>query len=145
MAKSRSCKDCAAEGVTTERAAPFPGPRCATHNREWKKRNKHRAHARRMDAVYGITAADYQKLYHYQGGRCYICQRATGARKRLAVDHDHKLCGTHPPDQGCRRCIRGLLCSICNRVVIGRYGIDSLQRAIDYLHDPPARSVVRPR
>ena len=140
----KPCKDCVADGVTTNRPAPHPGPRCVTHHRAVKKERKKRAHARRVDIFYGITAAQYQMLYRHQGGSCYICQRATGATRNLAVDHDHDLCDTHPPDRGCPRCVRGLLCSICNRVVIGRYDEESLLRAVKYLRHPPARSILRP-
>ncbi|WP_237113499.1 endonuclease domain-containing protein, partial [Mycobacteroides abscessus] len=45
---------------------------------------------------FGLTPEDYWKLYEYQNGRCYLCQRASGRTKRLAVDH-----GTGP---GWRRC-----------------------------------------
>lgn len=130
------------DGITTLRPAPYPGPRCATHHRLWRKRGKQQAHARRTEVYYGLTAAQYHQLYQAQNGRCFICQRATGATRRLAVDHDHKRCDTHASDRGCPRCVRGLLCSVCNRVVIGRYGIDSLLRAIQYLRHPPARKVL---
>jgi hypothetical protein len=72
-------------------------------------------------------------LYEAQGGRCYICQRATGARRRLAVDHNHAT-GE----------VRGLLCKPCNRDVLGhlRDNTEALQRAIDYLTNPPARRVL---
>lgn len=146
MPLPRVCKDCVSEGITTERPAPFPGPRCSTHNRAIKKRRKARAHERRLDSVYGITADEYRLIYEYQGGRCAICQRATGARKALAVDHDHKLCGdAHPSDRGCPRCIRGLACVTCNYIILGRYDVAALQRAIDYLRDPPAKAVLRSR
>ena len=73
-------------------------------------------------AVYGLTAEEYWQIYNYQGQRCFICQRATGARKRLSVDHDHET-----------RIVRGLLCTPCNRNVLGHLRDDkyALQRAIE--------------
>jgi len=52
------------------------------------------------------------------------------------VDHDH--------DTGY---IRGLLCSSCNKGVIGhlRDSVETLQRAITYLEDPPAQQVIGKR
>ena len=141
--KPRRCKDCDTEGVTTNRPAPHPGPRCTTHHRAVKKERKARAHSRRIDTFYGITTEQYQMMYQYQGGRCAICQKATGATRNLAVDHDHACPKDHPPERGCQHCVRGLLCSVCNRVVIGRYTVEGLQRAIDYLKNPPARRVLR--
>ena len=127
MTVQRRCKDCAAEGVTTKRPAPYPGPRCATHNRDFTKASKARNADRRRETIYGLTAEQYATIYAYQGGRCIICQRATGKTRRLAVDHDHHT--GH---------VRGLLCKTCNTIVIGRYSTDALTRAICYLLDPPA-------
>jgi len=80
-------------------------------------------------AVYGITAEQYWAIYELQGGRCYICRRATGARKRLSVDHCH-VTGF----------VRGLLCSPCNKNVLGHLRDDreALIRAVDYLDRFPA-------
>ncbi|SHU54419.1 endonuclease VII domain-containing protein [Mycobacteroides abscessus] len=85
-----------------------------------------------IEATYGITPAEYQALYTAQGGVCAICQRATGKTRRLAVDHNHQT-GE----------VRGLLCKTCNWIVIGRYSITMLSRAIDYLINPPARTILQ--
>lgn len=137
----KTCKDCLAEGVTTLRPTPHPGPRCVTHHREVTRQRKARAHERRTQATFGITGEQYWELYEAQGGRCYICQWARGAVKRLAVDHDHDRCDNHPPDQGCIRCVRALLCGPCNQM-IGRLRVDALQRAIIVLTDPPAQKLL---
>ena len=138
---TKPCKDCVAEGITTPRPPIYPGPRCYTHHRQVVKLRKFQSHARRTETTYGITGVQYWKLYDAQGGRCFICRRATGATKRLAVDHDHRLCDDHPPDRGCPRCIRCLACGPCNEL-LGRYGIEALQRAIEVLSDPPARKIL---
>lgn len=80
-------------------------------------------------ALYGITADEYNAVAAYQRGVCFICQRATGAVRRLAVDHDHKT-GVY----------RGNLCKSCNRNILGhaRDDIRFFMRAIEYLTDPPA-------
>lgn len=92
--------------------------------------------------LYGVTPDQYRLLYVAQKGRCWICRKATGIHpddpkgggsRRLGVDHDH-LTGE----------VRGLLCTgslsanTCNRL-IARYSRAALQRAADYLTDPPAR------
>lgn len=126
----RHCKDC---GAGSRRPAPHAGPRCFTHHREAAKAAQARAHERKVQATYGIGAGDYAAIYEAQGGRCAICQRATGKTKRLAVDHDHKT-GE----------VRGLLCGPCNRGVLGHLRDDpeALQRAITYLRDHPAQAVL---
>lgn len=131
------CKDCLAEGVTTLRPAPWPGPRCETHRRARQKAVRRKNHGRMVENTYGITETEYEAILAVQGGACAICGRAKGITKRLAVDHDHKLGNT-------REAVRGLLCTTCNHVVIGRYGPEALRRAIDYLADPPARRVLAP-
>lgn len=112
------------------RPCPHPGPRCTTHHRVRRAEVRKKVHDNRVVKVYGLSPGDYDRLYVIQGGKCYICQRATGASKRLAVDHDH-ISGE----------VRGLLCKLCNRDVLGhlRDDIEALQRAIDYLREPPAR------
>lgn len=55
----------------------------------------------------GMTVEWYDEKLATQDGGCAICSRRP-ARIRLAVDHDH-LSGV----------IRGLLCYICNRKVVG--------------------------
>jgi hypothetical protein len=140
----RWCKDCRAEGFTASRAAPYPGPRCATHHRAWIKRRKERAHARHIESNFELTAEQYRAIYEMQGGRCALCGIATGKARRLAVEHDHELAEVHdhPVNRGCRLCIRGLACARCNF-----YGVPltmpALLRAINYLSDPPARKVLR--
>ncbi|QFG10434.1 endonuclease VII [Mycobacterium phage Anthony] len=125
----KPCIDCVAEGITSKRKAPYPGPRCATHNRAKRSQRKSKSAETRWMSVYGITAAMYWLIYKFQGGKCYICRRATGARKRLSVDHCHKT-----------GYVRGLLCQKCNRDVLGHLRDDpeALQRAIDYLNNYPA-------
>ena len=128
MTKSRTCKDCGAG----KRPAPYPGPRCATHHRDKKKAAKEAAWAAHIFKTYGLTAEQYYELLAYQEGKCFICRRATGRSKRLAVDHDHES-----------GWVRGLLCSPCNRV-IGHFRDDDMafQRGGFYLRQPPAFRVI---
>lgn len=113
------CKTCKAEGRPLTRSAPHPGPRCHTcHNAE-KRRRRLAAKVRHVERTYGLTDDQYNALYELQGGRCAICQVATGASKRLAVDHDHHqaMLDGHDPDKGCPNCCRGLVCSTCNDIL----------------------------
>jgi hypothetical protein len=87
-------------------------------------------------ATYGMTEIQYRVLYRAQGGRCYVCRRASGKSRRLGVDHDH-LTGE----------IRGLVCTgslsanTCNRL-IAIYDRAQLLRAAAMLSDPPPARVV---
>lgn len=93
-----------------------------------------------MRNKFGITPEQYWEMYEAQGRKCYGCQRAAGKDEsgrgrtpRLAVDHDHKT-GK----------IRGLLCRLCNRDVLGHFGDDpeALRRLADYVENPPAVAII---
>jgi len=120
----------------------YPGPRCATHHRQVLADRRAKARAAHVEKTYSISEEQYQAIYKAQGGRCFICQRATGTgRKRLSVDHSHACC---PGPVSCGTCVRGLLCKSCNRDVLGhaRDEIEFFERAIEYLKNPPAKSVL---
>ena len=106
----RRCRDCEAEGITSLRKAPHPGPRCATHHRQVRKGRRTVSWEQRILATYNITGQQYWKLYEAQGGHCAFCPR-TGTKKRLSIDHDHACC---KGPTSCGKCVRGLLCSTCN-------------------------------
>jgi hypothetical protein len=77
------------------------------------RRDKNRRIAIRQ---YGIEWEQYERMLAAQGGVCAICGKPPkGGRTssgRLHVDHDHACC---PGMKSCGKCIRGLLCSNCNR------------------------------
>lgn len=134
------CVDCLAlpddERPPSPRPAPHGGPRsrrCHTHSLAERKRRKERDHEAMSIRVYGLEPGEYTALYEFQGGRCAICQIATGSSKALANDHDHNCC---PGGGSCGKCLRGLLCSPCN-LLIGRYSPAALTRALEYIRDPP--------
>lgn len=87
------------------------------------------SHASRLEKTYGIDAAEYDRIFKLQGGRCAIC-RNKPASKRFAVDHDHKT-GE----------VRGILCKRCNHDLLGgaHDGVILMWRAIEYLLFPPAQ------
>lgn len=109
-----------------------PGPRCATCHRAVREARKEAAWAAGILKRYGITPEQYWALYEAQGGSCYICRRATGKVRRLAVDHDHAT-----------GWVRGLLCKPCNSI-LAHLRDDTLAayRVFSYLQDPPAFDVI---
>jgi Recombination endonuclease VII len=121
----RQCRDCLTEGITTKRAAPHPGPRCASHNRVQRGKAKAKRHAAHIAEHFGLTDEEYDKVKAYQNGKCWGCQRATGAKKNLAVEHDHKTL-----------LLRSLTCGTCN-LILGRARDDAacLRRLADSLEN----------
>lgn len=144
----RRCVDCEAQGVKTKRPAPHGGPRsarCVTHYRALKKRRSARAHELHVEKNFGITAAERHAILESQNGVCFVCGRTRDDRKkRLATDHDHNKCDDHEPELGCRNCVRCLACTVCNRLILGRYDVPALKRAIEVLTDPPAQKILNP-
>jgi hypothetical protein len=109
----------------------------AAAKREWRKNNKERVaeqkkryyekhtatvRAGQYRVKFGITIAEYERLFAAQQGLCAICQQPPGSR-RFDVDHCHNS-----------KVVRGLLCTRCNRLLGYAYdNINNLRRAIDYL------------
>lgn len=112
--------------------------RCFRCQKIAERKQRETRHETHISTTYGITSKDYKSLLAFQAGKCAICTRATGRTKRLAVDHDHSCLLGHNPAQGCRECVRGLLCSTCNEF-IGRMHDDPRvgDRMAKYLRTPP--------
>ena len=138
MTEKRLCVDCRAEAQRRGqepkvwRPAPYGGPRtprCATHERQRKREAKAGTHERRVQKVYGLEPGQYGRIYLFQGSVCAICRRATGATRKLSVDHDHRT-----------GLVRGLLCRPCNDM-LGHLRDDPEMalRVAQYLKVPPAR------
>lgn len=87
---------------------------------------------RTLCSRHGITLEEYEGLLASQGGSCAICRKASDeAGRSLCIDHDHSCC---PGTFGCRKCIRGIICSKCNQG-IGCFSENLLHidQAIKYL------------
>lgn len=86
---------------------------------------------------YGITSAEYDKLFEAQHGVCAVCGRPPG-RVRLAVDHCHKT-----EKQLCvRLSVRGLVHNYpCNYVLLRKqFTPELLRAAADYLEQAQDRT-----
>jgi hypothetical protein len=72
---------------------------------------------------YGMTIADYERMFEAQGGVCAICREARPEERTLHVDHDHET-----------GVIRGLLCFRCNQAIGSlQEDYEIFQTAADYL------------
>lgn len=85
-----------------------------------------------VKSKYNLAADAYDRLLEAQNGACAICGGPERSGKAFAVDHDHACCPD--PMTSCGRCVRGLLCIICN-TAIGTLGdsVEVLEKAIAYL------------
>lgn len=88
---------------------------------------------------YGMTAAQWLRLFKGQGWRCPVC-RKSGAGVRWNTDHDHVPGWAKKSDKERRRYVRGVLCAYCNfRRVNSRMPAAEAQRIADYLAAYEAR------
>lgn len=132
----KACVDCNRKKGPKQRT----NKRCWTCQRLFNKNQSLDAHGKYLEEQYGITREDYDDLYAFQGGKCYLCRIATGKSRRLSVDHDHRCPSTteHSPKTGCPVCVRGLLCRPDNNLLgVARDSVTYFIRAMQYLIEPP--------
>lgn len=82
--------------------------------------------------THGMTPWELHALYLRQDGRCYLCDDPLHPDLAAAdVDHDHACC---PASRSCGRCVRGIACSDCNRLIgFGHDNPARIRRAADNL------------
>ena len=82
---------------------------------------------------HGTNEQKFNEILDSQNNCCAICKKPIDLSKyrEINIDHDHGCCeGTY----SCGKCIRGLLCSFCNRG-LGTFNdsVETLENAIKYL------------
>lgn len=88
-------------------------------NRAWREANPESFRRSHLKTMYGITPERYEAILSTQGGVCAVCtQPEPGGHGRWHVDHDHGCC---PGKRSCGECVRGLLCRVCNSMLIVGY------------------------
>lgn len=75
---------------------------------------------------YGLNKSEYDNLIKFSNNTCYICG-AKPKKRSLCIDHNHKT-----------NKVRGLLCFVCNRLLISRLGdrqnaVELFLKASEYL------------
>lgn len=123
----RYCRGC--EAYLDESGFYKIGSRCKScHTKQVERRREETGDASRRNhqykKLYGITLADYERMFCMQASGCALCGSPPGKRP-LHVDHNH---------QNGR--VRGLLCHHCN-TGLGNLRDDRelLRRAIKYLEE----------
>lgn len=142
------------------RTGTHGGPRslrCTTHYRAHVNAAKQRASNARSRKRSGLPDDVKADVLTEQGDGCAGCGHGPGRKRRnLAADHNHDQAAEHDHDDdvACEDCMRGYLCSSCNRDILGmlrgRMGSDLaaarvLANLATYLADPPAQRVIRRR
>jgi hypothetical protein len=77
---------------------------------------------------YNLERTDYERMFRRQKGLCSICR----INPATHVDHDHTCCPEKA--RSCGKCIRGLICDKCNRMLgWAKDNAVTLRRAAKYL------------
>lgn len=89
---------------------------------------------RRMQQVksnYKLSEYDLWNILDAQDDKCLGCNTAVNEFDN--IDHDHKCC---PGTKSCGKCVRGILCPKCNKVLgLVDDSRSTLMRLADYLED----------
>ncbi len=103
-----------------------------------KSYNKHKLARRdtRLQKTYGLTQEQFDAIVESQGGGCLLCGERPGGRYgQLVVDHDHNCCPSKT--KTCGKCVRGILCDWCNRMLgLARESPELLHAAAKYVASP---------
>ena len=106
--------------------------------RDWAKSQAGRISVRATKAkqLYGLSPEQYDDILLGQEGKCEVCRVEMTAESHkktsVAVDHDHACC---PGNKSCGKCIRGMLCSMCNFMLgFANDNVETLANAIQYLN-----------
>jgi len=64
----------------------------------------------------GLFGLPVVRLVEWQKGRCPVCRKplCLAVPNSWNVDHDHTCC---PSGRFCEKCVRGVLCGLCNRML----------------------------
>lgn len=89
-----------------------------TSRRSGKNRKNTHDRVKQASRKAGISQDDYRRMVEKQQNMC-ICGFQFDATWAGAprVDHDHKCCDPNIRKNSCGKCVRGLLCNRCNRVL----------------------------
>jgi hypothetical protein len=87
----------------------------------------------KLQKHYKLNISEYNMKLTSQNSVCAICFNTCSTGRYLAVDHDRACCDSL---YSCGKCVRGLLCARCNRV-IGWVQEDKtiLKNMVKYLED----------
>lgn len=86
------------------------------YEREYYRRNPEKYRRHKLLVRYHLTEESWEKMLADQGGCCYLCEDLLPENPReIHIDHDHSCCPGAA--RSCGRCIRGLTCGQCNRLI----------------------------
>lgn len=135
--KKQNCRDCGKPNAIK------PKKLCPTCLKSKKKNNRAKARDAHAVKTYGLLPgelAKLDKLAPLGESTCWICGSKAGGR--LNTDHNHQKVG--------RESVRGRLCTVCNKYLLGMVAHEDwkrlqyiAERAVIYLQEEPAQSILK--
>jgi hypothetical protein len=89
--------------------------------------------SKRTLAKYGLSEYDFRMLYLRDGGLCGVCDEYL-ERGRVFIDHEHVRGFTRMPPAEKRKHVRGLLHYQCNRYLVAKNTLDTIDMVVTYLN-----------
>ena len=132
VAGEESCRPCLDANTAAQKIRRVRNGHDEKQRRRYAENREFHSY-RSIRAKYKLTEEQYKALLEAQGGGCAVCgtDKPGGRGVLLNVDHDHACC---PGNKSCGKCVRGLLCALCN-IGLGSFqdNADRLIAAATYL------------
>jgi recombination endonuclease VII len=94
----------------------------------WREEHPNHARSSNLMRSYGLTVEEYEFLFQFQEGLCWLCKKPWNSEtRRFSVDHDHQT-----------GAIRSLTCFYCNRYRISSLTLEQAKSIVAYLENPSA-------
>jgi hypothetical protein len=101
------CRSPKALAAWRQRTASRPRVVTPEDRRRWNQAHKL--------SRYGLTKDDFDRMLEAQGYACAMGGEPFESGDQICIDHDHACCPEEK--RSCGRCVRGLLCTRCNRAL----------------------------
>lgn len=124
----RACRFCVAD---------HPGESWCSWCSQWLRQDRfqapNRKRCRRCVAFekHNVTIGQLLAVNGTQVMQCWVCG---ATHEKLCIDHDHSCC---PGTYSCGRCVRGVLCNLCNRVEGLMKTAERAERMAQYMRRTP--------
>ena len=133
--KDPRCKQCRHKARRERMGAVKENPRCQTdeervvrekaaalrYREKYPERLQQTYRSSKLKGRFNLSMDQYAWLQSTQNSLCFLCNQPetrvhqSGTVNHLSIDHDHRCCSE--AGKSCGKCIRHLLCTMCNTIL----------------------------
>lgn len=100
-------------------------------NKLWNRNHPEQCFSNKLKWYYNLTIDDYNLFLKEQDNSCASCGKVFDEITIPHIDHDHRCCAGK---RSCGKCVRGLLCNVCNRTLgSANDNVELLQSLVSYV------------